>query len=102
MRVGRRADEEGESWRRACKQPGFSGYFLTDTGEAVMSSIGLFDTSTEANESARVASEWVRDETSRKSSRIRRSQCRGELGQARLQLSCLPGRVLGARTGGDD
>jgi hypothetical protein len=27
-----------------------------------MSSIGLFDTSTQANESTRVASEWVRDE----------------------------------------
>jgi hypothetical protein len=27
-----------------------------------MSSVGLFDTSTQANESARVASEWVRDE----------------------------------------
>ena len=52
----------GESWRRACKLPGFSGYFLIDTGEGVISSIGLFDTSTQANESARVASEWVRDE----------------------------------------
>jgi len=27
-----------------------------------MSSVGLFDTSTQANESTRVASEWVRDE----------------------------------------
>ena len=27
-----------------------------------MSSIGLFDTSTQADESTRVASEWVRDE----------------------------------------
>ena len=27
-----------------------------------MSSIGLFDTSAQANESTRVASEWVRDE----------------------------------------
>jgi hypothetical protein len=44
------------------KLPGFSGYFLIDTGGGVMSSIGLFDTSTQANESTRVASEWVRDE----------------------------------------
>jgi hypothetical protein len=42
--------------------PGFSSYFLIDTGNGVMSSIGLFDTSTQANESTRVASEWVRDE----------------------------------------
>jgi hypothetical protein len=47
---------------RLSKLPGFSSYFLIDTGNGVMSSIGLFDTSTQANESTRVASEWVRDE----------------------------------------
>jgi hypothetical protein len=47
---------------RLSKLPGFSSYFLIDTGDGVMSSIGLFDTSTHANESTRVASEWVRDE----------------------------------------
>jgi hypothetical protein len=47
---------------RLSKLAGFSGYFLIDTGNGVMSSIGLFDTSTQANESTRVASEWVRDE----------------------------------------
>jgi hypothetical protein len=44
------------------KLPGFSGYFLIDTGNGVMSSIGLFDTSAQAGESTRVASDWVRDE----------------------------------------
>ena len=47
---------------RLSKLPGFSSYFLIDTGNGVMNSIGLFDTSTQANESTRVASEWVRDE----------------------------------------
>jgi hypothetical protein len=47
---------------RLSKLPGFGSYFLIDTGEGVMSSIGLFDTSAQANESTRVASEWVRDE----------------------------------------
>jgi hypothetical protein len=47
---------------RLSKLPGFSSYFLIDTGEGVMSSIGLFDTSSQATESTRVASEWVRDE----------------------------------------
>jgi hypothetical protein len=47
---------------RLSKLPGFSSYFLIDTGNGVMSSVGLFDTSTQANESTRVASEWVRDE----------------------------------------
>jgi hypothetical protein len=42
--------------------PGFHGYFVIDSGNGVMSSIGLFETSTQANESTRVASEWVRDE----------------------------------------
>ena len=47
---------------RLSKLPGFSGYFLIDTGDGVMSSIGIFDTSTQASESTRVASEWLRDE----------------------------------------
>jgi hypothetical protein len=47
---------------RLSKLPGFSGYFLIDTGEGVMSSIGVFDSSIQAKESTRVASEWVRDE----------------------------------------
>jgi hypothetical protein len=44
------------------KLPGFSSYFLIDTGNGVMSSIGVFETSAQANDSTRVASEWVRDE----------------------------------------
>jgi hypothetical protein len=40
-----------------------NGYFLIDACEGVMSSIGLFDTSTQATESTRVASEWARDES---------------------------------------
>ena len=47
---------------RLSKLPGFNNYFLIDTGNGVMSSIGLFDTSTQADESTRVASDWVRDE----------------------------------------
>jgi hypothetical protein len=47
---------------RLSKLPGFSGYFLIDTGDGVISSIGIFDTSTQAKESTKVASEWVRDE----------------------------------------
>ena len=47
---------------RLSKLPGFSGYFLVDTGDGVMSSISLFETSTQADESTRVATEWVREE----------------------------------------
>jgi hypothetical protein len=44
------------------KLPGFGGYFVIDSGNGVVSSIGLFETSSQANESTRVASHWVRDE----------------------------------------
>ena len=47
---------------RLSKLPGFSNYFLIDTGNGVVSSIGLFETSIQANESTRIASEWVREE----------------------------------------
>jgi hypothetical protein len=42
--------------------PGFSGYYLIDTGNGVMSSVGFFDTSAHADESTRVASDWVREQ----------------------------------------
>jgi hypothetical protein len=42
--------------------PGFSGYYLIEAGDGVISSIGLFDTPEHADESTRVASNWVREE----------------------------------------
>ena len=42
--------------------PGFSGYSLIETGNGVMSSISYFDTSEHADESTRVASNWVREQ----------------------------------------
>jgi hypothetical protein len=47
---------------RLNKLPGFSGYYLIEAEKGVMSSIGFFDTSTQADESSRVASTWVREE----------------------------------------
>ena len=44
------------------KLPGFEGYYLFEVGNGVMSSIGFFDTSTQADESSRVAATWVREE----------------------------------------
>jgi len=44
------------------KLPGFKGYFLIDDGKGVMSSFGLFETPTQAEESTRFVSSWVRDE----------------------------------------
>jgi hypothetical protein len=47
---------------RLSKLPGFSGYYLIEAGNGVMSSIGFFDTSAQADESTRVLASWVRDE----------------------------------------
>jgi hypothetical protein len=47
---------------RLSELPGFSGYYLIEAGNGVMSSIGFFDTSAQADESTRVAATWVRDE----------------------------------------
>jgi hypothetical protein len=47
---------------RLSKLPGFSGYHLVEAGNGVMSSIGFFETSAQADESTRVASNWVREE----------------------------------------
>jgi hypothetical protein len=47
---------------RLSKLPGFSGYHLIEAGNGIMSSIGFFDTSAQADESTRVASDWVREE----------------------------------------
>ena len=44
------------------KLPGFSKYYLIEAGDGIMSSIGFFDTSLQAEESTRVAATWVRDE----------------------------------------
>jgi hypothetical protein len=44
------------------KLAGFDGYFLIEAGNGVMTSVSLFDTSAHADESTRLASDWVRDE----------------------------------------
>jgi hypothetical protein len=47
---------------RLSKMPGFSGYYLIEAGEGVFSSIGVFDTPTQAEESNRVAASWLREQ----------------------------------------
>ena len=44
------------------KLDGFKGYYLIEAGNGVMSSLGLFETPAQAEESTKVASSWVRDE----------------------------------------
>ena len=47
---------------RLSKLPGFAGYHLIKADDGTMSSVGFFDTSAQADESTRVAANWVREE----------------------------------------
>jgi hypothetical protein len=42
--------------------PGFTGYFLVEGSSGVLSSLGLFETSEQADESTMVVSKWITDE----------------------------------------
>ena len=42
--------------------PGFHGYFLIKGSSGDMSSLGLFDTSEQADQSTKVVSTWITDE----------------------------------------
>jgi hypothetical protein len=44
------------------KLPGFSGYYLIEAGNGVMSSLGLFETSEQGDESTKLVSKWITDE----------------------------------------
>jgi hypothetical protein len=42
--------------------PGFAGYYLVETGNGVLSSLGLFETSEQADESSKLVAKWINDE----------------------------------------
>ena len=42
--------------------PGFSGYFLIEAGNGVLSSFGLFETPEQADESKALVTKWIADE----------------------------------------
>ena len=47
---------------RLSELPGFHGYFLIEAGNGVIKSTSLFDTSSQAEDSTRVAAEWTQEE----------------------------------------
>lgn len=47
---------------RLAKLPGFTRYYVVEAGDGVMSSIGVFETLAQADESSRIAAAWVREE----------------------------------------
>lgn len=44
------------------KLPGFAGYYLIEAGDGILSSLGLFETSEQADESGKLVSKWITDE----------------------------------------
>jgi len=44
------------------KLPGFTGYYLIEGGNGVLSSLGLFETPEQADESTKVVTNWIGDE----------------------------------------
>jgi hypothetical protein len=44
------------------KLPGFAGYYLIEADNGVLSSLGLFQTADQGNESTTVVAKWITDE----------------------------------------
>ena len=44
------------------KLPGFAGYYLIEAGNGVISSLGLFETAEQGEESNKIVSTWITDE----------------------------------------
>ena len=44
------------------KLQGFKGYYLIEAGNGVISSLGVFETPEQADESTKLAASWIRDE----------------------------------------
>jgi hypothetical protein len=44
------------------KLPGFAGYYLIEADNGVMSSLGLFETAEQADESTKIVAQWIQDE----------------------------------------
>ena len=42
--------------------PGFAGYYLIEADNGVLSSLGLFETSEQADESTKLVAKWITDE----------------------------------------
>ena len=43
--------------------PGFSGYYVVEAENGVLSSFGLFETSAQADESKSIVTKWISDES---------------------------------------
>ena len=44
------------------EMPGFAGYYLVDAGNGIFTSLGLFETPEQGEESTKFVATWIRDE----------------------------------------
>ncbi len=44
------------------EMPGFAGYYLVDAGNGIFTSLGLFETREQGEESTKLVTRWIRDE----------------------------------------
>ena len=42
--------------------PGFAGYYLVDAGDGIFTSLGLFETAEQGEESTKLVATWIRDQ----------------------------------------
>lgn len=62
-RISELVDKTSETFLPSLSElPGFSGFSLIEAGNGVLSSISYFDTAEHADESTRLASNWVREQ----------------------------------------
>ena len=62
-RISELVDKTNETFLPSLSElPGFSGFSLIEAGNGVLSSISYFDTAEHADESTRLASNWVREQ----------------------------------------
>ena len=62
-RMGEIVDKVNETLLPQLRElPGFSGYFLIEAGNGIVSSFGLFETSEQADESKALVTKWISDE----------------------------------------
>ena len=50
------------SFRRCASCPAFAGYFLIEADSGILSSISLFETPAQADESTKLVKNWISDE----------------------------------------
>ena len=81
--------------------PGFNGYSLIDAGDGVMTSVGFFDTSAQADESTRIAASWLREQKLDSALPTRRRSRAATSSSTRRASSSRPNRLRAGQSYGE-